>query len=192
MTERPAVQARLRPARSSNDLDGTAQDNYSPVRTAVDADMALREAASAAAEAAARARSVAALLDEALAELHDGQTPLPGWRQLRGSVSRRSPTGSARGSGRCSRWWPKDSTNKAIAEALYVSPNTVKTHVASLLNKLHADTRAQLAAIATVHGLHHRAAVWAIDSASRSRPGIARYDANGARVRLTASRGGTP
>ncbi|HEX5964169.1 MAG TPA: response regulator transcription factor, partial [Gemmatimonadales bacterium] len=44
-------------------------------------------------------------------------------------------------------------TNKAIANALYVSPNTVKTHVASLLHKLQADTRVQLAAIATKHGL---------------------------------------
>ncbi len=39
-------------------------------------------------------------------------------------------------------------SNKAIAEELYVSPNTIKTHVASLLQKLDADTRAQLAAIA--------------------------------------------
>jgi two-component system, NarL family, nitrate/nitrite response regulator NarL len=44
-------------------------------------------------------------------------------------------------------------TNKAIAEALYVSPNTVKTHVSSLLHKLRADTRVQLAAIATRQGL---------------------------------------
>jgi hypothetical protein len=44
-------------------------------------------------------------------------------------------------------WWPP-------AQALYVSPNTVKTHVASLLNKLDADNRAQLAAIATTHGIH--------------------------------------
>lgn len=40
-------------------------------------------------------------------------------------------------------------TNKAIAEALFVSPNTVKTHVTSLLTKLDVDTRAQLAVIAT-------------------------------------------
>ncbi|MGH2617981.1 MAG: response regulator transcription factor, partial [Thermomicrobiales bacterium] len=38
-------------------------------------------------------------------------------------------------------------TNKAIAEALYVSPNTVKTHVASLLHKFDAGTRARLAAM---------------------------------------------
>jgi DNA-binding NarL/FixJ family response regulator len=42
-------------------------------------------------------------------------------------------------------------TNKAIAEALFVSPNTVKTHVASLLTKLDVDTRAQLAVLATQH-----------------------------------------
>jgi DNA-binding NarL/FixJ family response regulator len=39
-------------------------------------------------------------------------------------------------------------SNKAIAAALFISPNTVKTHVASLLNKLGADSRVQLAAFA--------------------------------------------
>jgi DNA-binding CsgD family transcriptional regulator len=39
-------------------------------------------------------------------------------------------------------------SNKAIAAALYVSPNTVKTHVASLLTKLQAESRVQLATIA--------------------------------------------
>ncbi|MBW3632869.1 MAG: response regulator transcription factor [Chloroflexi bacterium] len=45
-------------------------------------------------------------------------------------------------------------SNKAIAEALFVSPNTIKTHIASLLNKLHADSRAQLAAIAARQGIY--------------------------------------
>ena len=44
-------------------------------------------------------------------------------------------------------------SNKAIAAALFVSPNTVKTHVASLLTKLGADNRAQLAIIAAQRGL---------------------------------------
>ena len=39
-------------------------------------------------------------------------------------------------------------SNKAIAEELFISPNTVKTHVASLLTKLQAGSRAHLAAIA--------------------------------------------
>lgn len=44
-------------------------------------------------------------------------------------------------------------TNKAIAEALFVSPNTVKTHVTALLTKFEVDTRAQLAVIATQHAV---------------------------------------
>ncbi|MEZ4564360.1 MAG: response regulator transcription factor [Thermomicrobiales bacterium] len=43
-------------------------------------------------------------------------------------------------------------SNKAIAEALFVSPNTVKTHVAALLTKLEVESRVQLAALATRHG----------------------------------------
>jgi two-component system response regulator DegU len=39
-------------------------------------------------------------------------------------------------------------SNKSIAEALFVSPNTVKTHVASLLRKHDVGTRTQLAAVA--------------------------------------------
>jgi DNA-binding CsgD family transcriptional regulator len=40
-------------------------------------------------------------------------------------------------------------TNKAIADALFVAPSTIKTHVTSLLTKLDAENRAHLAAIAT-------------------------------------------
>jgi DNA-binding NarL/FixJ family response regulator len=45
-------------------------------------------------------------------------------------------------------------SNKAIAAELFISPNTIKTHVASLMNKLHVDTRAQLAAIVARQGVH--------------------------------------
>ena len=44
-------------------------------------------------------------------------------------------------------------SNKEIAETLFVSPFTVKAHVASLLNKLDAGNRAQLAIIAMQLGL---------------------------------------
>jgi DNA-binding NarL/FixJ family response regulator len=42
-------------------------------------------------------------------------------------------------------------SNKSIAETLFVSPNTVKTHVAALLTKLEVETRVQLAALAVRH-----------------------------------------
>jgi DNA-binding NarL/FixJ family response regulator len=44
-------------------------------------------------------------------------------------------------------------SNKQIAEALFIAPSTVKTHVASLLNKLDAETRTQLVARARERGL---------------------------------------
>ena len=44
-------------------------------------------------------------------------------------------------------------TNKEIADALFVAPSTIKTHVASLLTKLDASSRAHLATIAARRGL---------------------------------------
>jgi len=44
-------------------------------------------------------------------------------------------------------------TNKEIARRLIVSENTVKTHVASLFNKLGVDTRARAVAVAAGEGL---------------------------------------
>jgi DNA-binding NarL/FixJ family response regulator len=49
-------------------------------------------------------------------------------------------------------------SNKAIAEELYVSPNTVKTHVAAILTKLEVETRVQLAALAARHATWPEAA----------------------------------
>lgn len=113
----------------------------------------LLEAAQAAAEASRRAQVLAQMLDEAIATLaidHEAQpTPAPQAETrapgATSALSRRERdvlTRVARGR-----------SNKAIAEELYVSPNTVKTHVASLLRKLNVNTRAQLATIAVQQGL---------------------------------------
>jgi DNA-binding NarL/FixJ family response regulator len=125
------------------------------MRTGADAAITLREAASAAAEAAERARSVAELLDEALAELQRVDPAL----STAPARSRRFPRRSGRLSVRereVLSLVAEGQTNKAIASLLYVSPNTVKTHVASLLNKLQADSRAELAAIAIRLELNER------------------------------------
>lgn len=109
------------------------------------------------AEAADRARSLAELLDEALVALKEGDpapvlmaTPSRSFQHQSDVLSPREREVLA--------LVAEGRTNKAIAAALFVSPNTVKTHVTSLLHKLGADTRVQLAAIATKQGLHHRAA----------------------------------
>jgi DNA-binding CsgD family transcriptional regulator len=44
-------------------------------------------------------------------------------------------------------------SNGEIAERLFVSPETVKTHVKTVLEKLHARTRAHAVAVALRRGL---------------------------------------
>ena len=153
MTGRPAVQAKLRAERSSSDLvDGTPRDTVVLMRATADARIALREAAATAAEAASRARIVAQLLDEALAGLQDGE-PGPGLVLVSSRRSPGEPDALSAREREVLALVAEGRTNKAIADALYVSPNTVKTHVSSLLHKLQADSRVQLAAIATRQGL---------------------------------------
>lgn len=114
----------------------------------LDARSALQEAAVAAAVAAQRAFAYAEKLDEALAALQRAErAPV--------SIPKASRALGANVAGDLS---PRERevlalvaegrSNKATAEALFVSPNTVKSHVASLLTKLHADSRAQLAVMA--------------------------------------------
>jgi DNA-binding CsgD family transcriptional regulator len=116
----------------------------------------LREAFAAAAEAAHRALFLAHLLEEVLAELPDADIAPP----------HATPTAKAKDVLPCGTDGLSQRerevlalvaaglTNKAIAAALFVSPNTVKTHVASLLHKLRAQSRVHLATIASQCGLH--------------------------------------
>ena len=46
-------------------------------------------------------------------------------------------------------------TNKEIADSLYISENTVKTHLRSIMEKLHLANRSQAAAYAIQRGLVH-------------------------------------
>lgn len=113
----------------------------------LEARAALRDAATAAAEAADRARSLADHLDEAL-------VALTGEDSANEQVTTATPRSARLGARLSSREQEvlalvaEGRSNKAIAEALFLSPNTIKTHVASLLNKLSADSRSHLAAIA--------------------------------------------
>jgi DNA-binding NarL/FixJ family response regulator len=127
---------------------GQPRERATLARATAEARTAVEDAAVAAAEAAARARSVAAVLEKALTALAaaeravDSAPRRPAERQ--GPIGGLSPRQQE-----VLAMVAEGHSNKAIAEALYVSPNTVKTHVASLLSKLQADSRVQLAAIAT-------------------------------------------
>ena len=139
--------------RDSNTISRSAAQ---PERTGLEqataeARMALEEAAVAATLAAQRALSSVEVLEEALAILEQAAGtaaagppahPLPSATAFLSPREREVLALVTAGQ-----------TNKAIAENLYVSPNTVKTHVTSLLHKLQVDSRVQLAAIATKHGL---------------------------------------
>jgi DNA-binding NarL/FixJ family response regulator len=136
----------LRLARRPIDCSRTTAERFRLARAVAEARVALAEAVFATAEAAARASSVA----EALASLS---------QEHRGPVAVASPTTLAADAVLSPRerevlaLVAAGQTNKDIAAALFVSPNTVKTNVASLLTKLHANTRAQLATIAAQRGL---------------------------------------
>jgi DNA-binding NarL/FixJ family response regulator len=126
--------------------DGGARNEAGLRRATAEARTALEDAVAAAAVVAERAQSIAEVLDRALAVLsaHDAPTPNPARaHDAADGVGMLSPRERE-----VLALVTEGRSNKAIAEALYVSPNTVKTHVASLLHKLGAQTRVQLAAIA--------------------------------------------
>jgi DNA-binding NarL/FixJ family response regulator len=109
--------------------------------------MALREAMLAAEEAAAHARTLADRLEDVLAALTNAE---PGFASAPVAHANAEPEAAPLSPREFEVWAlvAEGRSNKAIAAALFISPNTVKTHVASLLAKLDADTRAQLAAMA--------------------------------------------
>lgn len=112
----------------------------------------LLEAAQAAAEAARRARALADSLDAALAAIGESAQEASMPLVLAPVTSGQSLALSQR-EREVLRHVAEGHSNKVIAAELYVSPNTVKTHVSSLLRKLDVHTRAQLATIAVQHGL---------------------------------------
>src|SRR3954466_10687399 len=128
------------------------QDRAMLSEVLVNAGAALREAAKAAADAAARARALAEGLDSMLAEL-PGTEAVPVQPAKTVEVSSKQTIALSRREREVLALVAEGRTNKAIADALFVSPNTVKTHVTSLLHKFHAETRVQLAAIAARQSL---------------------------------------
>ncbi len=135
---------------------GMPADRAVLARATAETRAALQEAVTAATAAAEHARSMAAMLEETLAVLSaEETTAAPALASE--TVLGKKPSGRA--SGLSPREWEvlalvaEGRSNKAIAAELFVSPNTVKTHVASLLSKLQAETRVQLAAMAARHGV---------------------------------------
>lgn len=123
-------------SRARRDMD----DRTSLIRASQEARLALEAAIAASTEAMQRARRVSAQLDATLAEVeHDGSLPAVDPDNLAMLSPREKEVLALVAAGH---------SNKAIAERLYLSPNTIKTHVSSLLTKLQAGTRVQLAVIA--------------------------------------------
>lgn len=128
-------------------LDGTRTNRVVLKQATAEARHALEEAVIAAAVAAQRATIYAELLDEALEQLEQAEGDATFAMQPRPEAGMPAEALSPR-EREVLALVAEGRSNKAIAAELFVSPNTVKTHVASLFVKLRADTRTQLAAIA--------------------------------------------
>lgn len=117
-----------------------AEDRATLIRAIQESRLALEATIAASTEAVQRARTVSAQLDARLAEVRrEAVLAEPPPNDLAILSPREKEVLALVAAGH---------TNKAIADALYVSPNTIKTHVSSLLTKLQAGTRVQLAVIA--------------------------------------------
>lgn len=113
----------------------------------------LLEAAQAASDASHRARALAEMLDQSLAMLASPEAA----RTTRLTPTRFKAESPAADLSERERevltHVAAGRSNKDIARVLFLSPNTVKTHVSSLLRKLNASSRAQLATFAVQQGL---------------------------------------
>lgn len=128
------------PAPPANRVLREADDRATLIRAIQESRLALEATIAASTEAVQRARTVSAQLDARLAEVRGEAVlaePVPDDLAILSPREKEVLALVAAGH-----------TNKAIADALYLSPNTIKTHVSSLLNKLQAGTRVQLAVIA--------------------------------------------
>jgi DNA-binding NarL/FixJ family response regulator len=129
---------------------GVANGSAGLWQAAVEAHDSLNETIVTAATVAQKARAMTRVLEEALAVLAVAEADLTRRSRLDTQPSAVLASLSPR---ECEvlALVAEGYSNKAIAGKLFVSPNTVKSHVASLLNKLHADSRVELATIATRH-----------------------------------------
>jgi DNA-binding NarL/FixJ family response regulator len=114
----------------------------------VEAQSALNETIATATTVAQRARAMTRVLEEALAVLAVAEADLTRQTQMGGQDSALLASLSLR-EREVLALVAEGHSNRVIAGRLFVSPNTVKSHVASLLNKLRADSRVELAIIAT-------------------------------------------
>ena len=148
----PETERRALAPRAIRRAESGATDFAKLERATIEARQALEEAVIAAAVAAQRAMEVAEALDETLAVLAAAESEVecapPSFGAEEAHVGTLSPRERE-----VLALVAEGRSNKAIAEALFVSPNTVKTHVASLLSKLRAESRAQLAAMAARSGV---------------------------------------
>jgi non-specific serine/threonine protein kinase len=133
--------------RSTIDAFGSPKD-HAAISRALDAARAtLGEAAFASATNDGRELGFCDLLDEFMTLLADSEVTL-GHHIPRTAPARRTDSLISPREREVLVLLAEGRTNKAIADALFVAPSTIKTHVTSLLTKLDAENRAHLAAIA--------------------------------------------
>jgi DNA-binding CsgD family transcriptional regulator len=133
--------------RTMIDIFGAPHDRARLAQAVEAARETLGEAAFASTAAAGRALTFDELLDELLEALEDGKDALATRVQV-ASPSRQIDSLLSPRERDVLTLVAAGRSNKEIAETLFIAPSTVKTHVTSLLTKLDAENRAQLATIA--------------------------------------------